>query len=208
LLSPQYADNASRDEIILYAKRLTAAAMRIPHQEFGTGMTDLHGMSTAQRLSVLRVLAHRPSPSRVKEVFGAWLKVLIAAGVLEDDVRRTQRGIQCLAADGHVCFSLGEKTIDDFLHANGIAHEKEPTYPEGSYRGDFLVGEVLIEYFGLTGDPDYDAKTREKRRICELHGVTLIALFPADLVNGAKLATKLKHLIPTGTNASVGQRPT
>jgi len=178
--------------------------MRIPHQSFGTAMTDLHGMSTDQRAAVLRVLDHRPSPARIKQLFGPRLNVLVAAGILEDDVRRTQRGIQCLALDGHICLSLGEKTIDDFLHANGIPHEKEPGYPEGGYRGDFLVGEVLIECFGLAGNPEYDARTREKKRICELHGVTLISLFPSDLVNGAKLASKLKALprpAPTGSSA-------
>jgi len=110
----------------------------------------------------------------VKTLFGSWLKALIEAEVLEDGARRTSRGTQCLAKDGHVCLSLGEKTIDDLLHSHGITHEKEYPYPERDFRADFLVDGVFIEYFGLTGDPDYDAKTRLKQRICKKHEIKLI----------------------------------
>ena len=44
----------------------------------------------------------------------------------------------------------------------GVYHEKEPHYPEGNFRGDFKVGEALIEYFGLAGDPVYDARIKKR----------------------------------------------
>ena len=47
-------------------------------------------------------------------------------------------------------------------YSRGIHHEKEPRYPAGNYRGDFKVGTAFIEYFGLTGNPDTDTKTKEK----------------------------------------------
>jgi hypothetical protein len=124
-------------------------------------------------------------------MFGSWLKALVEAGILEDGTRRTGRGTQCLAKDGHLCLSLGEKTIDDFLHSYGIAHEKEPHYPEGNFRADFLVDGVFIEYFGLKGDSDYDAKTRLKQRICKKHGIRLISIYPSDIVSLKKLSKKL-----------------
>ena len=96
-----------------------------------------------------------------------------------------------MAKDGHVCLSLGEKTIDDFLYSRGIPHDKEPSYPEGNFRADFMVDGVLIEYLGLTGDPDYDAKTKLKQRICRKHGLRLIAVYPSDLVSTKKLEAKL-----------------
>ncbi len=110
---------------------------------------------------------------------------------MEDGTRRTSRGVQCLANDGHVCFSLGEKTIDDLLYYNGIPHEKEPAYPEGNFRADFAVGGRFIEYFGLAGDPEYDAKTKLKQEICERYGITLVSIYPSDLAATKRLEQKL-----------------
>ena len=143
----------------------------------------------------MKLNSGKPTVRRVKAVFGSWLNVLIEAGILENGTRPTARGIQSIAKDGHVCLSLGEKTIDDFLFHNGIIHDKEPRYPEGNYRGDFKVGNTIIEYFGLTGDPEYDAKSKEKIRICKKHEITLIAIYPQDLVSQKRLENKLLALV-------------
>jgi hypothetical protein len=95
-----------------------------------------------------------------------------------------------------VCLSLGEKTIDDYLHTHGIFHEKEPAYPEGNYRADFAVKGVFIEYFGLQGNPEYEQRTKEKQRICKKHCVDLVSIFPKDLVNVATLESKLQQVLP------------
>jgi hypothetical protein len=95
-----------------------------------------------------------------------------------------------------VCLSLGEKTIDDYLHTHGIFHEKEPAYPEGNYRVDFAVKGVFIEYFGLQGNPEYEQRTKEKQRIWKKHGVDLISISPKDLVNAAKLESRLQQVLP------------
>ena len=47
------------------------------------------------------------------------------------------------------------------------------------------------EYFGLAGDESYDAKSASKRAACTEHGLTLIELYAADLVDDARLAAKL-----------------
>lgn len=188
-------DSASENDILKYLDDLAILLERVPHQNFGEGITDLIDMQDAERLALLKLLRRKPSTRRVRSVFGSWLNALIQAGVLEDGTRRTSRGIQSIAKDGHVCLSLGEKTIDDFLYARGIQHEKEPPYPEGNYRGDFRVGNLFIEYFGLAGDPEYDAKTREKIRLCKKHGISLIAIYPQDLVNQKKLENKLSTTI-------------
>ncbi len=188
---------ASPEDVQQYLRGLSEVLGRIPSQDFGDGMGDLRDLTTEERLSVLTELRQRPSQKRVKELFGSWFHALIAAGLLENEARRLTRGTQCLARDGHVCLSLGEKTIDDVLHANGIQHKKEPSYPEGNFRADFVANDVFIEYFGLTGDHDYDLKTREKQRLCKKHGIKLVSIYPADLVSSKKLeAMLLKALSP------------
>ncbi len=184
-------DAASKEEILGYLRELAEVIKRIPSQDFGSGMHDLRGMSTEERLLVLRQLRGKPALRRVKELFGSWFKALIDAELLEDGARRTGLGTQCLARDGHMCFSLGEKTIDDLLFALGIPHEREPFYPEGNYRADFLVNGVLVEYFGLAGDAEYDAKTKKKKQLCEAHGMRLVSILPKDLVSSKKLESTL-----------------
>jgi len=186
--------NAPAEAILKYLRDLTDLIERVPPQDFGKGKDDLIDLETEKRLALLNLLRTKPAMSRVKAIFGSWLNALIEAGVLEDGTKKTSRGIQCVARDGHVCLSLGEKTIDDFLYARGVPHEKEPRYPEGNYRADFRVGSTFIEYFGLAGDPNYDAKTREKIRLCKKWGVTLIAIYPRDLVSRARLEKKLLAL--------------
>jgi hypothetical protein len=183
--------HASKVTVMKYLQDLTALIRRVPTQNFGEGVTDLHDMDFEERVALLRLRMTRPSTKRIKLVFGSWLNALIQAGVLEDSTRKTSRGIQSIAKDGHVCLSLGEKTIDDFLHSRGIRHEKEPKYPERNYRGDFAVNGVIIEYFGLAGNPDYDAKIKEKTRICRKYKIALIAIYPQDLISQKKLESKL-----------------
>ena len=188
-------DSASKKDIYKYLQDLANLIQRVPSQNFGESVADLQDMENEERLALLKLLRHKPSVKRVKAIFGSWLNALIQAGVLEDGTRKTSRGIQSIAKDGHVCLSLGEKTIDDFLYARGIQHEKEPRYPEGNYRGDFKVDSTFIEYFGLAGNPEYDAKTKEKIRLCKKHGITLIAIYPQDLISRKKLEAKLAPLL-------------
>lgn len=185
------SDSLTREQVLAYLRDLSNVLQRVPNQNYGEGIEDLHDLDSQERLAVLQLLERKPTVRRVKELFGSWLNALVEAGVLEDGTRRTSRGTQCIAKDGHVCLSLGEKTIDDFLCSHGISHEKEPLYPERNFRGDFLVSGIFIEYFGLKGDPDYDAKTRLKQRICKKHGIKLISVYPSDLVSLKKLERKL-----------------
>jgi hypothetical protein len=197
--------NMGKRQILRYLRKLAGLAGRIPPQGFGEGPDDLRSFTTKEITALLRLLRRKPSLSRVKAVYGSWLNALIHAGLLVDGTRPTSRGTQTIARDGHVCLSLGEKTIDDFLLANGIPHEKEPSYPKGSYRADFRIGEVLVEYFGLTGHASYDEKTREKMRICKECGIELIAIMPGDLAHQRKLEDKLARVLAVAPMSD--QRP-
>jgi hypothetical protein len=193
-------NTATKTEIIDFLNQLTIALEKVPSQGGGEGMDDLIDLPLDKRLELLRLLKDKPSVKRVKEVFGSWLKALIEAGVLIDGTRETPRGIHTIALDGHTCLSLGEKTIDDFLYRRGIAHSKEPKYPDCNYRADFLVGDVFIEYFGLAGDAKYDIRVNEKIRLCQALGIRLIALYPKDLISVSNIEKRLAELVHQTNN--------
>jgi len=136
-------------------------------------------------------------PWYVKEIFESWFKALHNAGIIETIT--TSRGVKCLSIDGHLCNSLAEKQIDDWLFAHGIIHEKEPLYPKhtiynfsGKRRGDWRVNDVYIEYFGLVGDKQYEQKMIEKQMLTKDLKIDLIEIYLFDLKN---LNTKLLRLI-------------
>jgi hypothetical protein len=187
--------NATRDGVLSYVRDLAAVIGAIPPQGFGEGRDDLRDLDTESRLELLKVLDRKPTTARVKELYGSWLNTLLEAGVLPGETRRTSRGTQTFAKDGHICYSLGEKTIDDWLSARGIAHEREPRYPEGNFRADWAVGDVLIEYFGLAGDTAYDEKSEQKMFICRRHGVRLVAVYASDLASSKGIERRLGTIL-------------
>ena len=135
-------------------------------------------------LKLVSILKECRTPEGYAQDHGTFFKALIAAGVLPPGSRRMTMGAITRAKDGHICFSVPEKDIDDFLFASGIAHEKEAPYPECGYRTDWeLQGckrRTFIEYFGLTGNAEYDKKTELKREITRQHDIALIEIAPTD----------------------------
>ena len=124
----------------------------------------------------------------VKKKFGSWFKGLVETGALPDGVQPTARGVRCLAHDGHVCHSLDEQRIDNWLSANNLSHEREPKYPShptlnasGRRRADWKVGATFIEYFGLVGDAGYDTKMDEKIMLSTQAGIDMVGIYPSDL---------------------------
>jgi hypothetical protein len=166
---------------------------KVPSQNYVNEISDLSEYELTDRILLLKHLQNKPTLTRVKKTFGSWFHALIEAEILEDGTRKNSRGIQCLAKDGHICLSLGEKTIDDLLFELGINHSKEPHYPEGNFRGDFLVGDVIIEYFGLIGNPEYDRKIDLKRKLAKKYSINIIEIFPKDIINTKKLINKMMN---------------
>ncbi|OIO98184.1 MAG: hypothetical protein COY42_21815 [Armatimonadetes bacterium CG_4_10_14_0_8_um_filter_66_14] len=149
----------------------------------------MEGATRPQINAIILALRNMPDVGKwVPDRFDSWLHLLIAAGVLECDVRRGAYGTQCLADDGHACGSLAEKAIDDWLSSNGVRHEKEPHYPphselnpHGKLRADWLVGEIFVEYFGLPSRPDYARKMQRKTQLAGTLGIHLLPLVVDDL---------------------------
>lgn len=189
----------TRESILEYIAELYATWQRVPPQSVRSH--DVFGSSFEQRRALVSILIDRPATDRVREMFGSWFEALVAAGVLDGAAQRMTRGTRCLANDGHVCLSIGEKTIDDLMYAAGIGHTKEPSYPEGRMRADFKIGSALVEYFGLAGDPDYDAKIELKRALAAQHGVALIEVYPADLADTSELVARLSAAVGSSSAA-------
>jgi len=84
--------------------------------------------------------------------------------------------------------SYGEKVIANFLfeHNLGYKYEHPHRWDDCVYRPDFTHffgrGGIIIEYFGLKGDPDYDAQIEEKRSYWQKRlDWTLVEITPAHV---------------------------
>ncbi|MFI8662064.1 hypothetical protein ACIGKR_18855 [Rhodococcus qingshengii] len=170
-------------EVEAYAVDLAAALQTIPPPQFFENVRDLHSYDPLLRTELMKIAQRSPTVGRIKKTHGSWFQVLVASGVLPEGTLREGRGTRCLATDGHVCLSIAEKTIDDWLTHHDIQHEKEPFYPNSRLRADFKVGDVLIEYFGLAGDSEYDKRIEKKRYLASIHGIELIEIYPVDLAS-------------------------
>ena len=113
---------------------------------------------------------------------------------------------------GEFVKSFGEKLIANTMFQHDIDYRYERNYRWNgvNYRPDFTVplsgkSGVVIEYFGLKGDSDYDEMSQEKRRFWEQReGWTLLEFHPSDIistgVNGFS-ALLLKQLEQAGVKA-------
>ncbi|MFY9608783.1 MAG: hypothetical protein WAU45_09245 [Blastocatellia bacterium] len=187
-------DALSSEQVLTSLQELATLLQIVPSEGYFTRgrkrLAEVCAYPPERRTILLRALKNKPTTERVKFLFGSWFQALVEAGILQNGTRRN-RGTQCIARDGHVCYSIGEKTIDDLLSNLNIQHEREPRYPEGNFRADFVSNGVLIEYFGLGGDGTYDVKTKLKQDICRKHQIRLISIYPQDLMNSTNLAAKL-----------------
>ena len=91
----------------------------IPPQDFFGGDFLKTVSGDVARSQLLSLAARRPTAKRIKDSFGSWLNLLTVSGVLPDGAHHTVRGVRSVAADGHVCLSLPERTIDDWLSVRG-----------------------------------------------------------------------------------------
>jgi len=191
----------SRQEILEYIIDVVNKIGIIPPSNH-CRIEDLAGLPREEQIRLLGVLVRRPNRTLVKDVFGSWPMALIEAGVISEMARPTSRGHVCIALDGHTCRSMGERMIDDWLFLEGIDHQREKCYPGSSRRSDFYVKDYFIEYWGLSGDIDYDKKSIEKREFCAANGLKMVEINPDDLANLERLRRKLGVLLPQDSEGS------
>lgn len=90
--------------------------------------------------------------------------------------------------------SAGEKVIADFLFERGVPYkyERNHWWDGVNYKPDFTIFEtersgVVIEYFGLAGNPNYNKQIERKRRYWkDKPHWKLIELFPSDVAGGIR----------------------
>ena len=115
-----------------------------------------------------------------RQYFGSWNNVIKISGFEPNPVLFSKKFI---AIDGHSCDSFAEKIIDDWLSQYGIHHERNKRYPNSKMTADFAMGDIRIEYFGLAGEiKKYDYHIFRKRNICINEGLSLIEIYPNDLL--------------------------
>ena len=105
------------------------------------------------------------------------------------EILRYRRSLTRETLDGTYVKSFPEKVIANFLFEHDIEYKYERNFPwHGvNYRPDFTIGNnrgVIIEYFGLKGEPDYDAMSEEKRNYWRTkHNWKLLEFSPKDFPN-------------------------
>jgi len=131
--------------------------------------------------------------------FGSWNNAVIAAGFQPNrsHSQRMFKRTNTVAVDGHLCDSVSEALIDNWLTENSISHKKDASYPETNHKTDWLISsmgqKIFIEYFGLANDsPRYDCTVRKKKELCRRHNLTLIAIYPRDIYPKERLDNKLR----------------
>jgi hypothetical protein len=135
----------------------------------------------------LRVSSLLPWHETAKEMFGSWAHLLEAAGLLEHR-QRGRGGHQSIGSDGHLCLSMGERAICEFLTKRAIDHSKEPMYPSdeklnpnGLLRADFKVGPILIEFAGMMADKEYAERMNIKSKLAKKYKIPWVKVESSQL---------------------------
>ena len=133
-------------------------------------------------LELIRIFQKLRTPHGYKEEFGSFFAALVKSGILPEGSKRMTIGTMVIAEDGHLCLSLPEKEIDDFLNSSDISHNKEVYYPDSNMRADWeIIGtekRTFIEYFGLMSNKDYAEKTAKKQKLAAENNIELIDIYP------------------------------
>ena len=118
----------------------------------------------------------------------------------KDELLRFRRSLPREGLGGEYVKSFGEKVISDFLFEHDIAYkyERNHWWSGVNYRPDFTLFKtaksgVIIEYFGLQGDADYDEMSADKRKYwAEKIDWTLLSFAPVDITANGLDAFRLQ----------------
>jgi hypothetical protein len=185
-------ESYSPDDLLEQINEFANLALAIPmsnwEQNENFGLKIISNCRNYQRLLILGYLMPPTWYLKSKLNENSWLRILQMAGVIDEGGVRGTYGTRVLAKDGHECNSIAEVEIDNWLSENDIPHEKEPFYPYDEelnpntrYRGDFKIGETIVEYAGLMTKSEYREKMKTKEKLAEKLELSLIILTAKDL---------------------------
>ncbi|WP_342835826.1 UvrD-helicase domain-containing protein [Candidatus Lucifugimonas marina] len=132
---------------------------------------------------------------------------IIEGGYLKDreDMIAFRRSLPRVSMKGEAVKSYGEKLIADYLFEHDVDYNYEQNYMWGgrNYRPDFTVfgpnnSRIVIEYFGMQGDPEYDEMSQEKRIFWESRPRIVFDEINPDLVrqdNGRGVGVHIEKLL-------------
>ncbi|WP_156939556.1 UvrD-helicase domain-containing protein [Desulfocurvus vexinensis] len=121
---------------------------------------------------------------------GDWERIVRGGYELSGEQFKIYRqSLQRLTLNNEEVKSYGEKLIADYLFEHDVQYKYERNHWWGgiNYRPDFTVfstedSGLIIEYFGMKGDPDYDEQIRQKRQYwASKDGWTLVEVYPKDI---------------------------
>ena len=212
------------DMLLLAFNRKAAEEMRnrlalslgnsIPH------VMTFHALAYAMVHPDEKILLDEPEgeqslSSVVQNVINDYLKNPVYANKIRNFMMRRfrtnweHRSSRRESLDGKYVKSFGEKVIANFLFEHDIKYiyEKKFWWDGINYRPDFTIFTedkfncgVVIEYFGLKGDPEYDVMTEKKRAYWKSKEPDwkLLDFYPDDLTDIDTLLKErlAKHGIP------------
>ena len=136
------------------------------------------------------------------KIFGSWNNAIQAAGFIPNRSHdnRMYKRVSTKAIDGHLCDSVSELLIDNWLYKNNILHERDVYYPKTHHKADWAVSiknknkKIFVEYFGLANDSlRYDRAIKEKKKLCHKNKISLVPIYPQNLYPKEFLEDNLKE---------------
>ena len=79
-----------------------------------------------------------PRPFFITQYFESWAHLLDYSDLLSGTKSKGRGGYRSIASDGHLCLSISEREICEYLSRNNIVHEKEPLLVDASRRANPL----------------------------------------------------------------------
>lgn len=155
-----------------------ALAHRIVHPEENMATDEVDGEGHSRSKFLQRVVLDYLKDPRLQEQIqlimtrhfrSDWDRLITTGlGLSREEGLLMRRSLERETLDGTRVKSFGEKVIANCLFEHGVPYGYEWNHWWGgrNYRPDFTLRDpkIVIEYFGMLGDPDYDRKAEEKRR--------------------------------------------
>lgn len=174
-----------------------AHALVHPEEElvFDDASAGQHGLSREVQEVIDEHLRSKEYANHIRDLMLAhfredWERIVDGGFQLTmDDFLAHRRALPRESLNGNYVKSFGEKVIANALFEHGVKYRYERNFRWNgiNYRPDFTIPNgpkvgVVIEYFGLKGDADYDEMSQKKRAFWKAHdGWQLLEYSPSDL---------------------------